>query len=120
MKGPGGSPWDVPGLGVDVGALLGDATGTKRAAAPRPGPPETNLPALVASSPPLAECVERCQDALGAARTSVRGALGADRARETPAVEAWLALMDEVLAFGQVMTGVLLSQSQSQSMRRNQ
>ena len=108
VKGPGGSPWDVPGLKVDVNALIGGA----------PGAP-TDARTLVAGSPRLSESVERCHDALGSARSSVREALGGGHAHETPAVEAWLALMDEVLNFGETMTNALRGQAQSQSIRRN-
>jgi hypothetical protein len=108
VKGRGGSPWDVPGLGADVNALIGGAA------------PKADARALVAAIPKLSENVERCQGALILARSSVREALGPGHAHETPAVEAWLALMDEVLNFGEAMTNVLLNQTQSQSIRRNQ
>jgi hypothetical protein len=107
VKSPGGSPWDVPGLGVDVNALIGSP------------PAKTDARTLVAASPRLSQNVERCQDALVSARSTVREALGGGHAHETPAVEAWLALMDEVLNFGEAMTNALLNQAQSQSNRRN-
>lgn len=113
MKGPGGgSPWDVPGLANDVGALI---SGPTRSASAR-----RDVGALVDASPKLSEDLQSCQDALGSARTTVRDAFGTAQAKENPAVEAWLALMDEVLNFGEAMTGALLRQSQSQSLRRNQ
>lgn len=122
MSTPGGSsPWDVPGLRVDVGALLGDVA--PDAPASRPATQRAQgaaVGALVKASPGLAENVERCHDAIGAARSTVRDALGAGQAQETPQVEAWLALMDEVLNFGESLTGVLLREAQSQSIRRNQ
>ena len=117
MKGPGGgSPWDVPGLGVDVGALLGDVAPPRPAARPSTAPrasmsaPSDDARALVGSSPQLTENVERCQNALGTARSSVREAFGTGRKQESAEVQAWLALMDEVLNFGEALTGVLLSQ----------
>jgi hypothetical protein len=109
VKGPGGSPWDVPGLRVDVNALIGGAA----AKAP------VDARALVAASPQLSKNVERCQDALASARSTVHEAFGGGHAQETPQVQAWLALMDDVLNFGEAMTSALLSQPQSQSIRRN-
>lgn len=105
----GGSPWDVPGLAAEVGALLGGPT--KSAAEARAARERPDARALVAASPKLSQDVERCQEALGSARATVREAFGTAQAKESPAVEAWLALMDEVLNFGEAMTGALLRQS---------
>lgn len=116
MKGSGGSPWDVPGLGVDVDALLGDKP---NAATPAPPAPTRDARAIVSDSPELAVTVERCQDALVAARHTLHDALGGGHTHDAPEVEAWMALLDEVLNFGQAVTGALLG-PQSQSIRRNQ
>jgi hypothetical protein len=118
VKGAGGSPWDVPGLKVDVNALIGGAP-AKASGGEAPAKPSGDARALVAASPQLSANVERCQDAVVAARSTVQEALGGGHAHETPQVEAWLALMDEVLNFGEAMTNALLNQRQSQSIRRN-
>ena len=96
----------MPGLAADIGALIGGPKAPAAAADAR---------SLVSASPKLSQDVQRCQDALGSARASVRGAFGTSQAKDSPAVEAWLALMDEVLNFGQAMTGALLKQSQGES-----
>ena len=107
----------MPGLGVDVDALLDDKAA--RPAAPATSAPRQDARALVSGTPGLTETVERCHEALDTARETLHHALGSGRTHDTPAVEAWLALMDEVLNFGQAMTGALRG-TQSQSMRRNQ
>jgi hypothetical protein len=122
-----GSMWDVPGLGVDVDALLSDKPAAPRprptGAAARPmteaGPPARHASELVSANRGLAEQVEACHEAIDTARETLHHALGRGRTHDAPAVEAWLALMDEVLNFGQAMTSALKG-AQSQSMRRNQ
>ena len=104
--------WDVPGLGVDVDALLSDKAAPAAArptAAPavRAPPPAVAVHEIVGASPELAQSVDACHDALDSARATVHRALGSGHTHDAPAVEAWLALMDEVLNFGQAMTNAL-------------
>ena len=106
-----GSFWDVPGLGDDVGNLLGDPTGGVRPPRGRPStpPPTLDARALVRDNPSLGSRVRGCRDALGGARRTLDEA--AARPNRDPTFQAWLALMDELLTMSERMTERLLSLS---------
>ena len=108
-RGRDGSFWDVPGLGDEVGDLLGDPTGgNSPAPRRRPAvPPTVDARALVRDSVKLGSNLRDCRDALGGARRAIENGIDGGGQRE-PAVQAWLALMDELLLFGERMSARLL------------
>ncbi|HZR01028.1 MAG TPA: hypothetical protein VFC93_19665 [Chloroflexota bacterium] len=101
-----GSFWSVPGLGDDVGTLLGDPTGGKGAPPRRRPSPTVDARVYVRDNASLGASVRGCRAALGGARRSLQSAPnGAERDAR---VTAWLALMDELLLLGERMTERLL------------